>query len=107
MRPVRPTSPGVTSPLRPPGQAAGVTDVFVTKLDPVGNAVYSTYLGGTGADEGLGIVVDTDGNASVTGGTASVNFPATAGFPAFTGALLAFLTRLNPTASAVVFSRPV
>jgi len=102
-----PTTPGVTSPLRPPGQAAGVTDVFVTKLDPIGGPVYSTYLGGTGADEGLGIVVDQAGNATVTGGTASANFPVTSAFPAFTGALQAFLAKLNTTASAVVFSRPV
>ncbi len=102
-----PTTPGVASPLRPPGEAAGVTDVFVTKLDSLGGPVYSTYLGGTGADEGLGIVVDQLGNAAVTGGTASANFPVTSAFPAFTGALQAFLTKLNTTASAVVFSRPV
>ena len=102
-----PTTPGVASPLRPPGEAAGVTDVFVSKLDAVGSVVYSTYLGGTGADEGLGIVVDQLGNAIVTGGTASANFPVTSAFRAFTGTLEAFLTKLNTTASAVVFSRPV
>ena len=102
-----PITPGVLSPLRPPGQAAGVSDVFVTKLDFLGGPVYSTYLGGSGADEALGIVVDQTGNATVTGGTASANFPVTSAFPAFTGALQAFLTKLNATASAVVFSRPV
>ena len=102
-----PTTPGVAAPLRPPGEAAGVTDVFVTKLDAVGGPVYSTYLGGTGADEGLGVVVDSTGSALLTGGTASVNFPVTAGFASFTGALQAFLTKLNPAASAVTFSRPV
>jgi beta-propeller repeat-containing protein len=102
-----PTTPGVAAPLRPPGEAAGVTDVFVTKLSPAGLRVYSTYLGGTGADEGLGIVVDAVGDAIVTGGTASANFPITAGFAPFTGALQAFLTKLDPAASAVMFSRSV
>jgi len=38
---------------------AGSTDVFITKLTPAGDArVYSTYLGGSGADSGLGIAVD-------------------------------------------------
>jgi hypothetical protein len=102
-----PTTPGVIAPLRPPGEAAGVTDVFVTKLDATGLRVYSTYLGGTGADEGLGIVVDALGDAIVTGGTASANFPITAGFAPFTGALQAFLTKLDPAASTVMFSRSV
>jgi hypothetical protein len=102
-----PTTPGVVQPLRPPGEPAGVTDAFVTKLDALGGPIYSTYLGGIGADEGLGILVDGLGDAVVTGGTASANFPITAGFPAFTGALQAFLTKLDPTASAVMFSRSV
>src|SRR5262249_50987129 len=42
-----------------------------------------------------------------TGGTASANFPVTSAFRAFTGTLEAFLTKLNTTASAIVFSRPV
>ena len=46
----------------------GGTDAFVTKLDASGAAlVYSTYLGGSGYDEGLGIAVDAAGNAYVTG----------------------------------------
>jgi len=102
-----PTTPGVVSPLRPAGQAAGVTDVFVTKLSSAGLRVYSTFVGGTGADEGLGIVVDQSGDAIVTGATASTNFPVSASSPAFTGALQAFLTKLDPTATSLLFSRPV
>ncbi len=43
-------------PTQSPYQAAnrGDIDVFVTKLTPAGNAlVYSTYLGGSGSDDGL------------------------------------------------------
>ena len=41
-------------------------------IDPV--VVYSTYLGGTGADSGWDIAVDTAGNAYVTGTTEALNF---------------------------------
>ena len=41
---------------------AGITDAFVTKLNPAGNAlVYSTYLGGSVRDYGHGIAVDAAG----------------------------------------------
>jgi uncharacterized protein (TIGR03437 family) len=47
-------------------------DAFVAKLDPNGaTLLYSTYLGGTGADSGYAIAVDGGGNAYVTGGTES------------------------------------
>jgi Beta-propeller repeat len=50
------------------------------KLNPQGAAlVYGTYLGGTGSDVGLGIAIDTSGNAYVTGGTFSADFPVTIG----------------------------
>jgi hypothetical protein len=44
-------------------------------IDPV--LVYSTYLGGSGGDQGNGIAVDGAGNAYVTGFTQSSNFPTT------------------------------
>ena len=58
----------------------GGTDAFVTKLNAAGTAlVYSTYLGGSGNDDGHGIAVDSAGNAYVTGFTISTNFPTTPG----------------------------
>src|SRR5207244_2467228 len=54
----------------------GSADVFVAKLNASGSAlVYSTYLGGSGLDDGFGIAVDGAGSAYVTGHTASTNFP--------------------------------
>jgi alpha-tubulin suppressor-like RCC1 family protein len=51
-------------------------DAFVTELDSSGsNLVYSTYLGGSSMDCGMGIAVDTAGAAYVTGFTYSSNFP--------------------------------
>jgi len=55
-------------------------DAFVAALDPAGSALaYSTYLGGAGNDQGRGIAVDADGNAYVTGKTASADFPTRGG----------------------------
>src|SRR5262249_27446719 len=84
------------------------SDGFVTKLNPQGSAlVYSTYLGGTLADQGNGIVVDPGGNAYVTGSTSSPNFPTTLG--AYQTSYLggnsnAFVTKLNASGSGLVYS---
>lgn len=51
-------------------------DAFVSKLNPQGTGlVYSTYLGGTGDDEGARIAVDASGQAYVAGFTDSIDFP--------------------------------
>jgi len=55
-----------------------VNNAFVAKFAPSGtNLVYSTFLGGTSGDQAFGIAVDTNGNAYVTGGATSLNFPNT------------------------------
>src|SRR5439155_14342362 len=58
------------------GENAGFSDAFVTKFAPAGNSlVYSTYLGGTSEDFGVGIALDASGSAYVTGSTPSTDFP--------------------------------
>jgi len=52
----------------------GSYDVFVAKLGPTGQHVWSTYLGGSSADKGEGIAVDGGGHVYVTGLTASVGW---------------------------------
>jgi hypothetical protein len=69
--------------------------------------VYSTYLGGSGDDEGFAIAVDRVGNAYIAGFTDSTNFPVTpdAFSPAYNGgASDGFVTKLNPTGGALVYS---
>jgi hypothetical protein len=91
----------------------GDWDAFVTKLNPAGSALlYSTYLGGSNSDGAGGIAVDTLGSAYVAGATESTDFPTTAG--AFQTIYLgcstpfacsnAFVSKLNPTGSALVYS---
>src|SRR5438876_6210356 len=115
-----PTTPGAFQTI-----SGGNGDAFVTKLNPTGTAlVYSTYLGGSGAEEGHGIAVEADGSAYVTGGrrsnvqgwTPSNDFPTTAApFPSSSngGACVgdplyasfnAFVTKLNPTGSGLTYS---
>jgi hypothetical protein len=87
-----PTTPGAFQ------TTFGRSDAFVSKLNASGSAlVYSTYLGGSGDDWGLGIAVDRLGNAYVTGGTGSSNFPVTAGAfqTSFGGGSDAFVSKFS------------
>ncbi len=54
-------------------------DAFVTELGPSGALVYSTYLGGSGADFGQAIALDSSGAVYMAGSTTSPNFPVIAG----------------------------
>jgi hypothetical protein len=74
-----------------------VTDAFLTKLNPAGGAmVFSTYFGGAstgtfsainqhpgGADAALGIAVDSNGNAYITGSTTTPGATSPGSFPQF------------------------
>lgn len=101
-----PVTPGVFQASHAPGNL----DAFVTVLDPTGSSlVYSTYLGGSADDEAISVTVSPAGEVIVTGytETAAVQpFPTTPG--AFdvspNGQLDCFVTRLNVTGTALVFS---
>ena len=56
----------------------------MSKLDPTGALVYSTYLGGTDYEYGFGVAVDGDGNAYITGSTDSTDFPTTSDAVSYT-----------------------
>jgi uncharacterized protein (TIGR03437 family) len=97
-----------------PLKVAG-SDSFVTKLNPAGSAiVYSTYFGGSQNDTGIGIAVDAQGSAYVTGITSSINFPVTTGAfkTTYGGAggqpdLVigdAFVLKMNPGGTGLVYS---
>jgi hypothetical protein len=90
----------------------GACDGFVAKLNAAGTSLlYSTFLGGSGignaseADGCLGIAVDSLGNAYVTGGTVSSDFPTVNALQtSLNGPEDAFVSKLNPTGSALVYS---
>jgi hypothetical protein len=97
-------------PVVSPFQAAnaGGSDTFVAKFNSTGSAlVYSTYLGGSGVDWGDGgIAVDASGNVYVSGNTDSSDFPTSSPYQATYGGggLDAFITKLDPTGSSLVYS---
>ena len=99
-----PTTMGSYQPAHNGGNCS--YDAFVTKLTPTGAAVYSTNLGGAGDDFGNAITVDSSGNAYVIGSTPSIDFPTTNGVcqMALGGSTDTFVTRLNSTGSALVWS---
>ncbi|SFI23351.1 conserved repeat domain-containing protein [Nocardioides psychrotolerans] len=95
-------------PTQAPFQAAraGAFNAFVTKINDKGSGlVYSTYLGGSGSDVAYGVAVDASGAAYVTGHTTSTNFPLHAALQGSkAGSIDAFVTKLHPTGSALVYS---
>jgi hypothetical protein len=104
------------------GVTLGVTNAFAAKLNATGSAlIYSTYLGGSGAlpfengaspagDGGTAIAADGAGNAYVTGGTYSADFPVTSGaFQKVNNAIgessdNAFVSKMNATGTALIYS---
>ena len=98
------------------GRLNGIKNAFLSVINTgaTGTAalVYSTYLGGSGFDEGQGIAVDSSGATYITGFTYSKDFPVTSG--AFQTALNskhgganAFVSKLNTGATgtaALVYS---
>ncbi|MCU0430298.1 MAG: T9SS type A sorting domain-containing protein [Cytophagaceae bacterium] len=82
----------------------GADDAFVAKLNNTGTISYFTYLGGSSFDGGAGIDVSTSGEAVIVGTTTSANFPMQNPFDNTLSVRDGFLTRLNSTGTALVYS---
>jgi hypothetical protein len=90
----------------PPPPLALQAVAFVTKFNASGTALlYSTLLGG-GGTEANGIAVDADGNAYVSGTNVLGDFPVTASAfqSANAGKFDAFLSKLDPSGSTLLYS---
>jgi hypothetical protein len=113
-----PTTPGVIQPTcGTDGQCNnGQDDAFVTVIcnyiGPTCNSdgltplyVYSTFLGGSGKDDAVSVAADSASNAYITGQTSSANFKLQSPLQGrLMGAQNAFVSKLNPTGTALVFS---
>ena len=94
----------VVNPIQP--VFGGIRDAYLTKINAQGTAlVYSTYIGGSDDDIGMSLVVDSAGNAYISGATKSANFPTAKPFQsANRGGYDAFLTKINSQGNALVCS---
>ncbi len=86
------------------GDRAG-SDVVVSKLSRVGNSlVYSTYLGGSEADHGTAIEVNSAGEAYITGYTYSSDFPTQNPIQSAQPGSEVFVARLNANGNGLIYS---
>jgi RHS repeat-associated protein len=86
---------------------AGAGDAFVAKLSASGSGLaWSTYLGGSAADQGNGIAVDPSGNAYIVGTTSSSNFPTTTGAykTSYGSGGVAFVSKVSISGDALLYS---
>jgi hypothetical protein len=84
----------------------GYKDAYVAKLDPTGTSlVFTTYLGGSESDGGIGLAVDAAGAVYLAGYTGSADFPTANAYDAtLDGSGDAFVTKLAPDGGSFVYS---
>ncbi|MCB0712295.1 MAG: SBBP repeat-containing protein [Ignavibacteriae bacterium] len=85
----------------------GKDDIFITKLSSDGRRLlYSTLVGGPSFDQCLGLAVDVDGNAYVTGSTDGSDYPTTGGAydELYNGGADIFITKLSSDGSQLLYS---
>ncbi|HET9064174.1 MAG TPA: SBBP repeat-containing protein [Candidatus Binatia bacterium] len=106
-----PTTEGSLQPLigHAPPAFGSIFDGFAAKFDPLGELVWSTYLGGGENDEAYGLRVGTDGSVYVVGTSTSFGFPTTDGSyqpdcnEQFDLCSDAFVIRIAPNGGSLVF----
>jgi hypothetical protein len=89
-------------------------DAFITKLNPNGGIIWSTYFGGTLNDEALGVAVGKDSSVYITGLTDSRDLPVRRAFQSTFQSLPCegdlpcpydeFVTKLTPNGKSIVYS---
>jgi hypothetical protein len=85
----------------------GSIDLFITKFNPNGNLLYSSFFGGSGDDTGRDCTFDSNNNYIITGHTSSSDFPIT--LDAFQddfggGTDDAFITQLSEDGQTILYS---
>jgi len=95
----------------PASTRGGGSDAFVARLDTqqsgAASLLFSTYIGGSGADEGHGIGVDLSGDVYVAGVTSSSDLPHLLGGSTLDGPQDAFVTKLTyPDLIVTAFEAP-
>lgn len=87
------------------GYGGGAADFVVCKIDAAGSMVYSTYLGGSLREGGVGVDVDDGGNAYVMGRTLSTDFPTVNAYQGtLSGDEDVCIAKINPAGNGLVYS---
>ncbi len=83
----------------------GGGDAYVAQLAATGNALlFSTFLGGTMEDWGMGIDMDSYNNVYVAGYTLSYDFPTVNAYQSNQPSEDAFVAKINPTGENPIYS---
>lgn len=92
------TSPGCLQ-----SSSNGGMEIYVLKLDSIGNRIFSTYIGGTMLDDAYGVNTDLQKNIYLTGHTSSPDFYYTAVSQQTTtnASIDNFCMKLTPTGTLV------
>jgi hypothetical protein len=98
-----PTTPGAFD-----GDHNGLRDVFISVVDELGTSlIYSSFLGGSGQDEGVDLDIDASGSAYITGWTTSSDYITTTGAydPDYNGGIWdGFVTKMSTTGDYLIYS---
>ncbi|HTP42734.1 MAG TPA: SBBP repeat-containing protein [Nitrospiria bacterium] len=110
------TTSSTDFPTKVPWQSTyggGASDAFVAEVDSKGKSLaFSTYLGGSGEEQGLALAIGSGGSSTVTGWTNSYDFPTHVGQAShnplqktYGGGLSdAFVTHLSGDGRSVLYS---
>ncbi len=99
------TSPNFPTRRAEQSTLAGSRNAFLFKLNPMGDMlVFSTFLGGSGADTAYSVAVDASGNSYIAGDTTSLNFPASGFQTNNQGGQDAFVAKFSSNGQQLLFS---
>ena len=86
------------------GVTGNYQDAFALKLDPNGQTLWSTLLGGTGVDQAQSIALDSAGNVYVGGATSSPDFPTVKPIQTWQGGEDAFISKVSSDGTKLMYS---
>jgi uncharacterized protein (TIGR03437 family) len=84
---------------------SGGSDVFLTKLDPNGNLLFTDTFAGKGVDQGIAIALDPSGNIYIAGTTTSNDFPLSKALQTqASGTNTGFIIKLSNDGTTILYS---
>ncbi|MCE7736056.1 MAG: hypothetical protein GPJ54_14335 [Candidatus Heimdallarchaeota archaeon] len=90
-----------------PGQTVCCGDAFLTIISGTGSEIlYSSFIGGSGAEADIGLVLDKEDNIYISGITTSADFPITSGSYQIelAGGFDSFVSKFTPNGTNLIYS---